>query len=185
MSWEDELDELEEKNEEKDNKNKLTSKFNDESEEIQVTKEVQPETIKKKDKPIDYEALYNIRKQKDIEIEKEIEESVKYIQDPELRLKKKLELMELKQAEKFLDMGDDKKEEKNQDINLNIPLKVEKDFIELGTKSAALINNVGRGNKYTLEFLKATLEELLPVLHEDMIGELIKTIKIISTKKNK
>lgn len=185
MSWEDELEELEDKNEEKDNKNKLTSKFNDESEEIQVTKEVQPETIKKKDKPIDYEALYNKRKQKDIEIEKEIEESVKNIQDPELRLKKKLELMKLKQAEKFLDMGEEKKEEKSHDINLNIPLKVEKDFIELGTKSAALINNVGRGNKYTLEFLKATLEELLPMLHEDMIGELIKSIKIISTKKNK
>ena len=91
--------------------------------------------------------------------------------------------MKLKQAEKFLDMGEEKKEEKSHYINVNIPLKVEKDFIELGTKSAALINNVGRGNKYTLEFLKATLEELLPMLHEDMIGELIKSIKIIRTKK--
>ena len=105
MSWEDELDELEEKNEEKDNKNKLTSKFNDESEEIQVTKEVQPETIKKKDKPIDYEALYNKRKQKDIEIEKEIEESVKNIQDPELRLKKKVGTYEIKAGRKIFRHG--------------------------------------------------------------------------------
>ena len=65
MSWEDELEELEEKNEEKDNKNKLTSKFNDESEEIQVTKEVQPETIKKKTNQLTMK-LYIIKESKKI-----------------------------------------------------------------------------------------------------------------------
>ena len=192
MSWEDELDDLEkdEKNEKKgkkgkkEKKDKIALQFDDECQEIKVTKQVQPETIKPKDKGVDYEALYQQRKQKDIEIEKEIEESIKNIQDPELKLKKKLELMELKRAEKFLNLDDEKKKV-DQDINLDFPLRVEKDYIELATKTAALINNVGKGNKYTLEFLKASFEQLLLDLPEDEIGDLIKTIKIISTKKNK
>ncbi len=92
MSWEDELDEME-INEEKDKNKNILSKFNDESEEIIVTQKVKQETIRQKDKPIDYEKKYQERKKTDIDLEKEIEESVKYIQDPELRLKKKLELL--------------------------------------------------------------------------------------------
>ncbi len=92
MSWEDELDEME-INEEKDKNKNILSKFNDESEEIIVTQKVKQETIRQKDKPIDYEKKYQERKKADIDLEKEIEESVKYIQDPELRLKKKLELL--------------------------------------------------------------------------------------------
>ena len=92
MSWEDELDEME-INEEKDKNKNILSKFNNESEEIIVTQKVKQETIRQKDKPIDYEKKYQERKKADIDLEKEIEESVKYIQDPELRLKKKLELL--------------------------------------------------------------------------------------------
>ena len=80
-------------NEEKDKNKNILSKFNDESEEIIVTQKVKQETIRQKDKPIDYEKKYQERKKADIDLEKEIEESVKYIQDPELRLKKKLELL--------------------------------------------------------------------------------------------
>ena len=58
-------------------------------------------------------------------------------------------------------------------------LKVEKDYIDLATKSAAKINDLGKGNKFTLEFLKGSIEELLPVLDEDSMEELIKSIKII------
>ena len=87
MSWEDELDEME-INEEKDKNKNILSKFNDESEVIIVTQKVKQETIWQKDKPIDYEKKYQERKKADIDLEKEIEESVKYIQDPELRLKK-------------------------------------------------------------------------------------------------
>ena len=87
MSWEDERDEME-INEEKDKNKNILSKFNDESEEIIVTQKVKQETIRQKDKPIDYEKKYQERKKADIDLEKEIEESVKYIQDPELRLKK-------------------------------------------------------------------------------------------------
>ena len=51
-------------------------------------------------------------------VEKEIEESVKYIQDPELRLKKKLELLELRRAAKFL--GENEEKVEKQEINLDL-----------------------------------------------------------------
>ena len=185
MSWEDELDEInkEEANpNKKETTKKVFSKYEDEeTEEITTTKKVKQETIRQKDKPIDYEKKYQERKKADIDMEKEIEESIKYIEDPELRLKKKLELMELRRAEKFL--GEEKKELK--EINLDFPLKVEKDYIDLATKSAAKINDVGRGPKYTLEFLKNSILELLPTLDEDSMENFIKTVKILSTKKNK
>ena len=188
MSWEEELDDIQEKEKkgEKD-KNKIVFDFDDECNEIKVTKKVQQETLKPKEKEVDYEALYQQRKQKDIEEEKKIEESIKYIQDPVLRLKKKLELMQLKQAEKFLGVGEEKPSTNtdNQEFNLDFPLKVEKDYIALATKTAALINSLGKENKYNMEFLKASFEELLSQLGEEDIGELIKSIKIISTKKYK
>ena len=181
--WENELDDMESK-EKEESKPKLKSKFDDESEEITVTKEVQKETIKQKDKPIDYEKKYNERKKEDIAIQKEIEESVKNIADPELRLKKKLELMQLKQAEKFIGETEETNDSK-EEINLNFDLKVENDYIKLAQKSTAKINDAGKNTNCTLEFLKCSLENLLPTLDEDTIEELIKSIKIISTKKSK
>ena len=182
MSWEDELNEIEIKEEKDNNKNTL-SKFTDECEEIIVEQKAKQETIRQKDKPIDYEKKYQEKKKADIDLEKEIEESVKYIQDPELRLKKKLELLELRRAEKFLGGDEEKKEQK--EINLDILLKVEKDYIDLATRSAAKINDVGKGAKFTLEFLKSSIEELLVTLDENSMEDFIKTIKIISTKKSK
>ena len=183
MSWEDELDDEKEDTKKNEPKKNILSKFNDESEEIIVTKTAKNETIRQKDKPIDYEKKYQERKKADIDLEKQIEESVKHIQDPELRLKKKLELMELQRAEKFLGIQEEKKEIK--EINLDFPLKVEKDYIDLATKSAAKINDLGKGNKFTLEFLKTSIEELLPTLDEDTMEDLIKTVEIISSKKTK
>jgi hypothetical protein len=183
MSWEDELDDEKEDTKKNEPKKNILSKFNDESEKIIVTKTAKNETIRQKDKPIDYEKKYQERKKADIDLEKQIEESVKHIQDPELRLKKKLELMELQRAEKFLGIQEEKKEIK--EINLDFPLKVEKDYIDLATKSAAKINDLGKGNKFTLEFLKTSIEELLPTLDEDTMEDLIKTVKIISSKKTK
>ena len=112
------------------------------------------------------------------------EEENEYIEDPELRLKKKLELLELRRAEKFLGDEGDKNEKKEQkEIDLNFPLKVEKDYIDLATKSAAKINDLGKGNKFTLEFLKGSIEELLPVLDEDSMEELIKSDKSYPLRK--
>ena len=182
--WENELEDIESK-EKEEKKPNLKSKFDDESEEITVTKEVQKETIKQKDKPIDYEKKYNERKKEDIAVQKEIEESVKNIADPELRLKKKLELMQLKQAEKFIGNNTEEKKDLKEEIDLNFNLKVENDYIKLAQKSSAKINDAGKNANCTLEFLKCSLENLLPTLDEDTIEELIKSIKIISTKKTK
>ena len=46
----------------------------------------------------------------------------------------------------------------------------------------AKINDVGKGAKLTLEFLKSSIEELLPTLDENSMEDFI---KIISTKKSK
>ena len=84
---------------------------------------------------------------------KEIEESVKNIQDPELRLKKKLELMELKQEEirkdgKLLDgnyeqVVDDKTKEPIYDKNGN---KLEDNYRKVisDTPSENLYDKKGR-----------------------------------------
>ena len=182
MSEEDKLDEIKAKEEKGNNKN-ILSKFTDESEEIIVKKKPKQETIKQRDKPIDYEKKYQERKKADINSEKEIEESVKNIEDPEHRLKKKLKLLELKRAEKFL--GGNKEIKEQEELILDIPLKVEKDYIDLGTRISAKINNVGKNAKFTLEFLISSIKELLVTLDKDSMGDFIKTLTIISTKKSK
>ena len=51
MSWEDELDDEKEDTKKNEPKKNILSKFNDESEEIIVTKTAKNETIRQKDKP--------------------------------------------------------------------------------------------------------------------------------------
>ena len=89
----------------------------------------------------------------------------------------------VKRAEKFLGENEEEKEQK--ELNLDIPLKVEKDYIDLATRSSAKINDTGKGARFTLEFLKSSIEELLITLDENSMEDFIKTLKIISTKKSK
>ena len=185
MSWEDELDDLEVEKKEEPKKSVL-SKFNDESEEIIVKKEVQQETIRKKDKPIDYEKKYQERKKKDIAMMQEIEESVKNIKDDELRLKKKLELMQLKQAEKFI--NEDNEQDKNvkeEQIDLSFELKTEKDYIKLAQKSVVKINKASKSNKNAYDFILNTIEILLPTLSEDHMQNVTNAIKFLKNKVEK
>jgi len=181
--WETFEDDNEPK-EKEEKRPRLKFKFDDESEEITVTKEVQNETIKQKEKPIDYEKKYNEKKKEDIAIQKQIEESVKSIADPELRLKKKQEYIQLEQAKKFMGETGEIKDSK-EEINLNFDLKVENDYIKLAQKSSAKINDAGKNSNCTLEFLKCSLENLLPTLNQDTIEELINAINFINTKKSK
>ena len=62
MSWEDELDEDFPEEKIDDKKKQIFSRFADETEEIVVKKKVNQETLKQKDKPIDYEK--NTKKEK-------------------------------------------------------------------------------------------------------------------------
>ena len=163
------------------------NEFDDESEVIPVEKKQQTDAPVQKEKETNiYEKKYQERKKKDIAVMKEIEESVKNIEDPELRLKKKLELMRLKQVEKFMgedvDQGEDQKEE---EIDLNFELKTEKDYIKLAQKSAAKINQINKSNKNVYEFIKASMEILLPTLSGESINNVKNAMIFLKNKKDK
>jgi len=183
--WEDEDLEINENKEEA--KKIVFNEFDDESEVIPVEKKEKVETVPQKEKETDeYEKKYQARKKKDIAVMKEIEESVKNIEDPELRLKKKLELMRLKQVEKF--MGEDNEQDKDQkleEINLDFELKTEKDYINLAQKSAAKINQANKSNTNVYEFIKANMELLLPTLSEDLIENVKNAVIFLKNKKDK
>ena len=183
--WEDEDLEINENKEEA--KKIVFNEFDDESEVIPVEKKEKVETAPQKEKETDeYEKKYQARKKKDIAVMKEIEESVKNIEDPELRLKKKLELMRLKQVEKF--MGEDNEQDKDQkleEINLDFELKTEKDYINLAQKSAAKINQANKSNINVYEFIKANMELLLPTLSEELIENVKNAVIFLKNKKDK
>ena len=183
--WEDEDLEINENKEEA--KKIVFNEFDDESEVIPVEKKEKVETVPQKEKETDeYEKKYQARKKKDIAVMKEIEESVKNIEDPELRLKKKLELMRLKQVEKF--MGEDDEQDKAQkleEINLDFELKTEKDYINLAQKSAAKINQANKSNTNVYEFIKANMELLLPTLSEELIENVKNAVIFLKNKKDK
>ena len=181
--WEEEAEKDEQQEQKKEEEKpkeatKNSKKFDDESEEIPVVKEVVQGTVKPKEKPIDYEKKYQEKKKDDIAYQKEIEESTKNIKDPELRLKKKLELQNLKQAEKFLGVEKPKNEE-------NITLNVEKDFIALAQKNAAKINEANKLPMFTLSYLKNSIELLGNTLDSDQLNDLIKSTTVIFNKKLK
>ena len=186
--WEDE-DVNQEENIEQQNQVNFND-FDDESEVIPEEKKKNVETINKREKDeINYEKKYQERKKKDIAIMKEIEESVKNIQDPELRLKKKLELMELKRVEKFIgtDKDNDQKQDQKdvQEVDLDFELKTEKDYINLAQKSAVKINQANKSNESVYEFLKASIEILLPTLNEESIEKVKTAIIFLKNKKEK
>ena len=186
--WEDE-DVNQEENKEQQNQVNFND-FDDESEVIPEEKKKNVETINKREKDeINYEKKYQERKKKDIAIMKEIEESVKNIQDPELRLKKKLELMELKRVEKFIgtDNDNDQKQDQKdvQEVDLDFELKTEKDYINLAQKSAVKINQANNSNESVYEFLKASIEILLPTLDSDTIEKVKTAMIFLKNKKEK
>ena len=165
----------------------MFNEFDDESEVIPVeVKEKQEQSIKSKENEIDYEKKYQERKKKDIAIMKEIEESVKNIKDDELRLKKKLELMQLKQAEKFLNEDNEQdKDIKEEEVDLNFDLKTEKDYIKLAQKSVVKINKASKTNKNAYDFIQKTIEMLLPTISEEHIQNVTNAIKFLKNKVEK
>ena len=160
--WEEEL-EKEEKNEKEEQKEKTG--YEDETEEIIKPKKEPSKPQKPKEPIVDYEELYQKKHKDQIENEKEIEKAVEGIKDKDLKLKKKLELQNIKRAEKFL--GKEKEEE-------NLPLNVEKDFIDLAIKNTNKIKDSNKPQVFTFSYLKNTLELLCPTLESYQISDLIK-----------
>ena len=171
--WEEEL-EKEEKGIVEEKKEKTG--YEDESEDI-IKPKIEPKKQQLPKEPlVDYEKKYLERHKDDIEIQKEIEKATEGINDKDLKLKMKLELENIKRAEKFLGKDENKG---NQFLN------VEKDYISLAQKNAAKINSVKKPLQYTFSFLKQTIDSLLPNLESEQINELIKVINIIFNKKLK
>ncbi len=171
--WEEEL-EKEEKGIVEEKKEKTG--YEDESEDI-IKPKIEPKKQQLPKEPlVDYEKKYLERHKDDIEIQKEIEKATEGINDKDLKLKMKLELENIKRAEKFLGKEENKG---NQFLN------VEKDYINLAQKNAAKINSVKKPLQYTFSYLKQTIDSLLPNLQSEQINELIKVINIIFNKKLK
>ena len=171
--WEEEL-EKEEKGIVEEKKEKTG--YEDESEDI-IKPKIEPKKPQLPKEPlVDYEKKYLERHKDDIEIQKEIEKATEGINDKDLKLKMKLELENIKRAEKFLGKDENKG---NQFLN------VEKDYISLAQKNAAKINSVKKPLQYTFSYLKQTIDSLLPNLESEQINELIKVINIIFNKKLK
>ena len=171
--WEEEL-EKEEKGEVEEKKEKTG--YEDESEDI-IKPKIEPKKQQQPKEPlVDYEKKYLERHKDDIETQKEIEKATEGINDKDLKLKMKLELENIKRAEKFLGKEENKG---NQFLN------VEKDYINLAQKNAAKINSVKKPLQYTFSYLKQTIDSLLPNLQSEQINELIKVINIIFNKKLK
>ena len=111
-----------------------------------------------------------------IKADSEIDKAVAGIKDDELRLKKKLELQNLRRAEKFL--GKDE----NTD---NLVLNLEKDFITLAQKNASRINEAKKPSAFTFSYLKNSIELLGPQLDSEKLNDLLKCITVIFNKKLK
>ncbi len=171
--WEEEL-EKEEKGIVEEKKEKTG--YEDESEDI-IKPKIEPKKQQQPKEPlVDYEKKYLERHKDDIETQQEIEKATEGINDKDLKLKMKLELENIKRAEKFLGKEENKG---NQYLN------VEKDYINLAQKNAAKINSVKKPLQYTFSYLKQTIDSLLPNLQSEQINELIKVINIIFNKKLK
>ena len=192
--WEDDMDGEEEskgkdevKNEEKKVEQGVKKgKFEDESEDIKVIQKEVVKTINPKEKAVDYEEIYNKRHQESIKKDKEIQESIKGIKDEELRQKKLEELQILKRAEEFMSDKNGEKEKAGKEDSWNsLSLNVEKDYITLAQKIAALINNAKKQPSFTLSFIQNCIELLGPTLENSQIQKIIDSCNIIYNKKLK
>jgi hypothetical protein len=175
--WEDELDDVEKK-EEESKEQVAKGNFDDESEEI-IKKKIEPKPAPPKEaqnKGEDYEKKYQEMHKDQIKADSEIDKAVAGIKDDELRLKKKLELQNLRRAEKFLG-----KDENTDSLVLNL----EKDFITLAQKNASRINEAKKPSAFTFSYLKNSIELLGPQLDSERLNDLLKCITVIFNKKLK
>lgn len=181
--WEDELDNEEQKKESENEIKKV-----EESEEI-IQKETDYKApVQTKQNEKDYEKIYGEKKKGTIEITRKVEEAVKNIKDPELRLKKKLELLQMYQANQFLGIENEQDKSPGETpkfVYEKTELKVDKDFKELARKIAANINKAKQPSQFTLSFLKNSIEFLAPSLDSVQISDFMKALTIVYNNKSK
>ena len=95
--------------------------------------------------------------------------------------------MELKQVEKFIGGDNDQGTEQKdvEEVDLDFELKTEKNYINLAQKSAVKINQANKSNESVYEFIKASVEILLPMLNEESIENIKNAIIFLKNKKEK
>ncbi len=146
------------------------------------------ENVEKKD---DYEQLW-IKKNQDILEIKKLEEKAYEGLDEKTRAKKMEEKRVLDEVSDFL--GADNKKFKGgervikytpKNVDVNISLNTEKDFIDLALQNIGRIKDSSMPSKFTFTYLKNTLDLITPGLEADKIDQLIKDLTVMFNKKRK
>lgn len=163
-----------------------------ESEEI-IKPKVEPKAPRNEntEKPDDYEEKWKKKNQEVLELKK-LEEKAYEGLDEKTKAKKMEEKRVLDEVCDF--MGADNKKfrggertikytPKNLDININ--LNTEKDFIDLALLNIGRIKDSNRPSKFTFTYLKNTLDLLTPNLEAEKIDQLIKDLTVMFNKKRK
>jgi len=164
-----------------------------EESEVIIKPKVEPKAPKSEnvEKQDDYEEKWKKKNQDILEIKK-LEEKAYEGLDEKTRAKKMEEKRVLDEVCDF--MGADNKKfrggervikytPKNVDININ--LNTEKDFIDLALLNIGRIKDSQKPSKFTFTYLKNTMDLLTPGLDADKIDQLIKDLTVMFNKKRK
>jgi len=202
--WEDELENIEENKDQTSAKQEVikTDLYNDEHENIQIQqriKEEQKEVLPKED---DYE--YKWREKNKALLQRKEEEKLAFENLSETeRAKKQQELTVLRDVtDLFMGVSTKEKEEAPVEVEKPVFLKTEEDFINFGIKVAAKLNqkeeyidknNTKKGKeqkklrnvyngKFIYEFIKTTLDNLIPHLDSNQLTDLNKNLNVLFNK---
>ena len=172
---------------------KVEDKKKVEESEVIIKPKVEPKAPKTEntEKHDDYEEKWKKKNQDILEVKK-LEAKAYEGLDEKTRAKKMEEKRVLDEVCDF--MGADNKKfrggervikytPKNLDVNIN--LNTEKDFIDLAVLNIGRIKDSQKPSKFTFTYLKNTLDLLTPGLDADKIDQLIKDLTVMFNKKRK
>lgn len=205
--WEEELEQIEEinkANQELENKANVANLYNDEREDILVEKREKTEPKELLPKEDDYEYKWQQRNKAMLERKNEEKIAMQFLSESD-RAKKQQELTELNDI-KDLFMGVEikaKKEGDEEEEEKKLFIKTEKEFIDFGVKVSAKLNmkeeyvdHSAKGKKgktvtkqrniyntkFILEFLKKSIDGLMPHLTSTQLIELNKNLTALCNK---
>ena len=167
-------------------------KFAAEESEVIIKPKIEPKAVRlDSEKVEDYEEKWK-KMNADIIEAKKIEEMAYEGLDEKTKAKKMEERRVLNEVCDF--MGADSKKFKGSDrvikftpnnIDANIKLVTEKDYIDLARLNIGRIKDSGKPSKFVFQYLKNTMDLLSPGLDADKLDEIIKTLTVLLKKKRK
>jgi hypothetical protein len=175
------------------NENKIEEKKPTEEEsEVIIKAKIEPRAPRLESEKIeDYEAKWS-KKNADLIEAKKIEELAYEGLDEKTKAKKMEERRVLNEVCDF--MGADNQKFKGSEriikytpknIDKNIKLVTEKDFLDLARINIGRIKDSGKSSKFVFQYLKNTMDLLSPALDADKLDEIIKTLTVILKKRKK